>query len=201
MSARIGSVTGRGLAANLGEVLPLALLYGVVALIAGANIVADVAAMGESVRLLVGGPAVVHALALGVVCLTAQIIIPYRPYARYMKVLTLVLFAYVAAAFSLRLPFLRPQRAPAFYLIIGGATLAGALGVMTPIDPIKMLVWSAVLNGIVAAPLMIVMMLVVTNRKIMGDFAASRVLATFGWLATALMSLVVTALLVTTLSG
>ena len=72
---------------------------------------------------------------------------------------------------------------------------------MTPIDPIKMLVWSAVLNGIVAAPLMIVMMLVVTNRKIMGDFAASRVLATFGWLATALMSLVVTALLVTTLSG
>jgi Mn2+/Fe2+ NRAMP family transporter len=70
---------------------------------------------------------------------------------------------------------------------------------MTPINPIKMLVWSAVLNGILAAPLMIV--LVVTNRKIMGDFAASRVLATFGWLATALMSLVVAALLVTTLSG
>jgi Mn2+/Fe2+ NRAMP family transporter len=72
---------------------------------------------------------------------------------------------------------------------------------MTPIDPIKMLVWSAVLNGIVAAPLMIVMMLVVSNRKIMGDFAASRVLATFGWLATLLMCLVVAALLVTTLSG
>jgi len=71
---------------------------------------------------------------------------------------------------------------------------------MTPIDPIKMLVWSAVLNGIVAAPLMIVMMLVVSNRKIMGDFAA-RVLATFGWLATLLMCLVVAALLVTTLSG
>jgi Mn2+/Fe2+ NRAMP family transporter len=79
--------------------------------------------------------------------------------------------------------------------------LAGALGAMTPIDPIKMLVWSAVLNGIVAAPLMIVMMLVVSNRKIMGDFAASRVLATFGWLATLLMCLVVAALLVTTLSG
>ena len=79
--------------------------------------------------------------------------------------------------------------------------MAGALGAMTPIDPIKMLVWSAVLNGIVAAPLMIVMMLVVSNRKIMGDFAASRVLATFGWLATLLMCLVVAALLVTTLSG
>jgi Mn2+/Fe2+ NRAMP family transporter len=57
------------------------------------------------------------------------------------------------------------------------------------------------LNGIVAAPLMIVMMMVVSNRSIMGDFAASRVLAIFGWLATALMCLVVAALLVTTLSG
>jgi len=81
ISARIGSVTGRGLAANLGQVLPPSLLYGVVALIAAANIVnitADIAAMGEAVRLLVGGPAVVYALALGVICLTAQIFIPYR---------------------------------------------------------------------------------------------------------------------------
>ena len=108
VSARIGSVTGCGLAANLGKVLPPALLYGVVALIAVANIVniaADIAAMGEAVRLLVGGPTVVYALVLGIICLTAQIIIPYRQYARYMKVLTLVLFAYVAAAFSLRLPW------------------------------------------------------------------------------------------------
>jgi Mn2+/Fe2+ NRAMP family transporter len=72
---------------------------------------------------------------------------------------------------------------------------------MTPINPITMLVWSAVFNGIVAAPLMVGMMLVVTNRKIMGKFAASRVLATFGWLATLLMGLVVAALLVTTLTG
>ena len=108
ISARIGSVTGRGLAANLGQVLPPSLLYGVVALIAAANIVnitADIAAMGEAVRLLVGGPAVVYALALGMICLAAQIFIPYRPYARYMKILTLVLFAYVAAAFSVPLPW------------------------------------------------------------------------------------------------
>jgi Mn2+/Fe2+ NRAMP family transporter len=58
-----------------------------------------------------------------------------------------------------------------------------------------------VFNGIVAAPLMVGMMLVVTNRKIMGKFAASRVLATFGWLATLLMGVVVAALLVTTLTG
>ena len=108
VSARIGSVTGRGLAANLGEVLPPVLLYGIVALTAAANtvnIAADIAAMGEAVRLLVGGPAVVYALTLGGICAAAQIAIPYRPYARYMKVLTLVLFAYVAAAFSLRLPW------------------------------------------------------------------------------------------------
>jgi Mn2+/Fe2+ NRAMP family transporter len=48
---------------------------------------------------------------------------------------------------------------------------------------------------------MVGMMLVVTNRKIMGKFAASRVLATFGWLATLLMGVVVAALLVTTLTG
>jgi NRAMP (natural resistance-associated macrophage protein)-like metal ion transporter len=113
VSARIGSVTGRGLAANLGEVLPPALLYGIVALTAAANtvnIAADIAAMGEAVRLLVGGPAVVYALTLGGICAAAQIVIPYRPYARYMKVLTLVLFAYVAAAFSLRLPGARCSR-------------------------------------------------------------------------------------------
>jgi Mn2+/Fe2+ NRAMP family transporter len=64
---------------------------------------------------------------------------------------------------------LRPQRAPAFYLVIGGATLVGSLGAMTPINPITMLVWSAMFNGIVAAPLMVGMMLVVTNRRIMGE--------------------------------
>ena len=70
------------------------------------------------------------------------------------------------------------SRALGFYPIIGGATLVGALGAMTPIDPITMLVWSAVFNGIVAAPLMVGMMLVVTNRRIMGEFAAA-VLASF----------------------
>jgi NRAMP (natural resistance-associated macrophage protein)-like metal ion transporter len=81
VSARIGAVTGRGLAANLGEVLPPALLYGIVALTAAANavnIAADIAAMGEAVRLLVGGPAVVYALILGSICATAQIVVPYR---------------------------------------------------------------------------------------------------------------------------
>ena len=96
---------------------------------------------------------------------------------------------------------LRLGRARGFYLIIGGATLIGSLGAMTAVNPITMLVWSAVVNGIVAVPLMVGMMMTITNRAIMGQFAASRVLATFGWLATLLMGLVVAALLLTTVTG
>jgi Mn2+/Fe2+ NRAMP family transporter len=363
VSARIGSVTGSGLAANLGEVLPPALLYGIVALTAAANtvnIAADIAAMGEAVR-LVGGPAVVYALTLGGICAAAQIVIPYRPYARYMKVLTLVLFAYVAAAFSLRLPWgevlastfiprlswqrdfvvmvvavlgttispylffwqvsleveerrvmerkkeaplqngnasarrrfepividtwtgmalsnivgffiivttaatlhahgidkigtaadaaeaLRPAAGRAAFLlfslgIVGTGLLAipalagsaayaiaetfgwkGSLG-LRPQRALRSISSSAARPWWLARrhdsdqsdhdaglecgvqrhrgrPLMVGMMLVVTNRKIMGKFAASRVLATFGWLATLLMGVVVAALLVTTLTG
>ena len=106
VSARIGSVTGRGLAANLQETLPPYLLYSVIAVFVAANvfnIAADIAAMGEAARLLAGGPATIYALALGLACLIAQVLIPYRSYARYMKLLTLVLFAYVAAAFSIHI--------------------------------------------------------------------------------------------------
>jgi Mn2+/Fe2+ NRAMP family transporter len=86
-------------------------------------------------------------------------------------------------------------------LIVGGSTLIGSLGAMSPINPITMLVWSAVFNGIVAVPLMVGMMMIVTNRAIMGKFAASHLLATFGWLATLLMGIVVAALLLTTVTG
>jgi NRAMP (natural resistance-associated macrophage protein)-like metal ion transporter len=365
VSARIGSVTGRGLAANLKETLPPLLLYAVIALVVAANIfniAADLAAMGAALRLLIGGPVLVYAPCFGALCLGAQIVIPYRRYAQFMKVLTLVLFAYVATAFSVHVPWgevlaatfiphvswnrdfilmlvavmgttispylffwqasleveerrikernkeaplengeasaqqrfrpividtwvgmglsniigffiivataatlhshgtstigtaadaaealrplagefafllfslgiigtgllaipalagsaayavaetfgwkgslgMLPRRARGFYLIIGGATLIGALGAMTPIDPIRMLVWSAVINGIVAVPLMVAMMLVIANPAIMGKFAASRMLAIFGWLATLLMGAVVAAFFVTAAMG
>jgi Mn2+/Fe2+ NRAMP family transporter len=337
--------------------------YAVVALVAAANIfniAADIAAMGEAVGLVVSGPALVYALLLGIGCLAAQIFMPYRPYAQCMKALTLVLFAYVAAAFTVRISWgevlastfiprvtwnhdfilmltavlgttispylffwqasleveerrikerkkeaplpngvrsagarfepividtwigmalsnvvgffiivtttlhahdvskigtaaeaaealrplagslafflfslgivgtgllaipalagaaayaigetlgwksslgLRLGRARGFYLIVGGVTLIGSLGGMSPINPITMLVWSAVFNGIVAVPLMVGMMMVITNRAIMGKFAASRLLATFGWLATLLMGFVVAALLFATVIG
>jgi len=82
-----------------------------------------------------------------------------------------------------------------FYSIIAAATVVGlALG-YTPIDPIQMLIWSAVLNGIVAVPIMAVMMVVVTRLSVMGRFSARPTLTFFGWAGTALMAATVVALL------
>lgn len=364
VSARMGSVTGRGLAANLGEMLPRVAVCVIIAVVVAANmfnISADIAAMAAAIQLLLGGPAAIYALCFGLFCAAAQVFIPYRPYAQAMKALTLVLFAYVATAFSVHVPWrevaastlfphlslnreamvmlvavfgttispylffwqasleveerrlkenkkeaalpngegsaewrlglivvdtwtgmlfanviaffiivataatlhahgitkistaadaaealrplagpfafflfslgiigtgllavpalagsaayaiaetfgwknslgMPPRRAQGFYLVIIAATLIGALGALSPIEPITMLVWSAVLNGIVAVPLMAAMMMVITHRGIMGKFAASRVLASFGWLATLLMGVVVAAFFVTTLA-
>jgi len=72
---------------------------------------------------------------------------------------------------------------------------------LTPLDPIRMLFWSAVVNGIVAVPLMIAMMVVVSSRKVMGKFVASSALKIFGICATALMVLVVAAMLITSVRG
>src|SRR3984885_6958811 len=108
VSARIGSVTGRGLAANLGAVLPRPLLFAIIALLTAANVVniaADIAAMAAARGPLGGRPAPLYALCFGIICLSAQIAIPYRPYAQYMKVLTLVLFAYVATALVVHVPW------------------------------------------------------------------------------------------------
>jgi NRAMP (natural resistance-associated macrophage protein)-like metal ion transporter len=366
VSARIGAVTGKGLAANLGKALPAVLLHGIVGLLLIANtlnLAADIAAMGEALRLVIGGPVLIYVVIFGVICLTAEILIPYHLYARYLKALTLVLFAYVIAAFSVRIPWsevlaatflpripwnrdymlmlvaifgttispymffwqaaleaedrklrsktrngaassianrlapresrrigidttagmllsnvigffiivttaatlhihgaakigtaaqaaeaLRPlagpltfflfslgiigtgllavpvlagsaayavaesfgwegslempaRSAPGFYLIVSAATIAGLLVALTPLDPIWMLFWSAVVNGIVAVPLMVAMMIVVTNRKIMGKFAASRALTIFGSCAAALMGVVVATMLYTSVAG
>jgi len=108
VSARIGSVTGRGLAANLGAVLPRPLVFTIIVLLTAANVVniaADIAAMAAAMQLLVGGPAPLYALCFGIICLSAQIAIPYRPYAQYMKFLTLVLFAYVVTALVVHVPW------------------------------------------------------------------------------------------------
>ena len=349
ISACIGWQTRSGLAKNIGHQLPPLAVYVLVASLVVANtinIAADLAAMGESLRLVVGGPAFVYAVAFGIVCLAAEVFIPYHSYAGYLKFLTLILFAYVAAAFTVEVAWtnvvvsmlvprltldrdlllmivavfgttispylffwqasqeaeesrlshrhkyrsrlqagedyfghistdtwigmfvsnliaffiivttaatlnghgitkietaaqaaeaLRPiagnvtfalfaagiigtgllavpvlagsaayavaetfgmrgslelplRRALGFYAIVGAATLGGGALAATNIDPIAMLFWTAVINGIVAVPIMLAMMLVISGRTAIRALSLPRWLKFLGWLATALMA-------------
>jgi len=355
VSARIGRVTGKGLAANVMELAPRWLVLALIFLLVTANtfnIAADIAAMGESLSLVIGGLNHEHALIFASVSTLLQVFVPYRRYSPVLKFLTLSLFAYVATALTVRIPWstallaaiwpspvinadyflmvvavlgttispylffwqasqeveemkgkgrrplreltkggvteidrieidttvgmifsnviafsiilttaavlnahgvtnvnsatqaaeaLRPlagdftfvlfalgiigtgllaipvlagaaaygvaeafgwqatlqAKAPdavGFYTIIAAATVIGfGLG-FTGIDAIHMLVWSAVLNGIVAVPIMAMMMVIVASEKLMGRFKASRRLTILGWLGTALMAVAVIAL-------
>ena len=366
VSAQIGRVTGKGIVANVKELAPRWVVISLVSLLVLANtfnIAADLAAMGEALSLVIGGLNHEHALIFAAVSVLLQVFVRYRRYAPALKFLTLVLFLYVATAFTVHIPWgeafaravwpaaeinrdylfmvvavlgttispylffwqasqeveemkqnrsghsghhakeqrplkelsrggdseikrmaldtsmgmvfsniiaffiilttaavlntggvtnvqsaaqaaeaLRPlagdltfglfalgiigtgllavpvlagsaaycvseafgwpatleAKAPdavGFYGIIAGATIVGlALG-YTPIDPIQMLVWSAVLNGIVAVPIMAVMMVLVTRLSVMGRFSAKPVLTLFGWAGTALMAVTVVALI------
>lgn len=88
----------------------------------------------------------------------------------------------------------KPKRAKAFYGTIIAATAIGALMNFTPINPIKALFWSAVINGIVAVPVMAVMMTLSTKTAIMGRFTVHGPLRFFGWVATAAMAAAVVAM-------
>ena len=353
ISACIGWATGEGLTRSIARQLPRTVVLGLVMLLVVANtinIAADLAAMGEAMKLVVGGPATTYALGFGVVCLLAEIFIPYHRYAGYLKVLTFVLFVYVIAAFSVAVPWgtvvlstflpnpsfgrdmlltivavfgttispylffwqaaqeaeeshlshrhkagptlsknafrhinidtwsgmfisdlvgffiivttaatlhvhgitkidsaaqaaeaLRPiagpltfalfsagiigtgllavpvlagsaaygvaeafrmrgslelpaSRAIGFYAIVSAATLAGAALTLTKLDPIAMLFWAAVINGVVAVPIMIAMMLVVSGHA-SAKLNLPRWLKVLGWLAAALMAVAVALLL------
>ncbi|MDI1347277.1 MAG: divalent metal cation transporter [Pseudolabrys sp.] len=354
ISAVIGWNTRQGLARNIAKVLPAVVLYPLVAslLIANTiNIAADLAAMGEALRLVVGGSALVYAGIFGIVCLIAEVVIPYHRYAGILKFMTMVLLFYVAAAFTVNVPWgevarstfipyikldhdmilmvvaifgttispylffwqasqeaeesrlshraqhrrnepkknsfrtisidtwvgmiasnlvaffiivttaatlhlhgvtridtaaqaaeaLRPvggpfafalfalgiigtgllavpvlagsaayavaevfkirgslelpaNRAIGFYAIVAAATIGGAALLLTNIDPIAMLFWTAVINGIVAVPIMIATMIVVSNKREAG-LALPLWLTVLGWLATGLMAVVVALLI------
>lgn len=357
VSAQIGRVTGRGIVANVKAFYPRPVVVALLALLVAANtinIAADIAAMGEALYLVIGGLKHEHALLLGGASVVLQVFVPYRRYAPILKVLTLVLFLYVATAFTVEIPWsqallatvwpgvslswdylltvvavlgttispylffwqasqeveemragrrgkplnaltrggrpeldrmavdttvgmifsnviayfiilttaatlhangvseiqtaaqaaealrpiageltfllfalgiigtgllavpvlagsaaygvaeafgwkatleARPSRAAGFYAIIAAATLIGIGMSFSPIDPIQMLFWSAVINGIVAVPIMLVMMLVATNPAVMGRFVVRSGLAIGGWAATGLMGLALVALL------
>ena len=110
VSARIGRVTGKGVAANLRAHTPRSFLMAMVTLLVVANtinIAADIAAMGEALQLVVGGGAHFHAMAFGVVTVLLQVFVPYRKLAPVLKWLTLFLFAYVIAVFLVQVPWVQ----------------------------------------------------------------------------------------------
>ncbi|MFI4947202.1 MAG: NRAMP family divalent metal transporter [Alphaproteobacteria bacterium] len=359
ISARIGRVTGKGIAANIREHYPLSLLRAIVGLLLVANIInlgADLGAMGDALRLLVGGSTGVYVVVFAVLCAGLEIFSRYERYVKILKWLTLSLFAYVAtvlivavpwgevlyrtlvpsliwqqdyvvvivavlgttispylffwqaseeaedervnpeehpltevpdeapgqirrieidtylgmglsnlialciiittaatlhlhgitdiqtseqAALALRpiagefafavfacgivgtgllaIPVLAgsaayglaeamewptglarlPRDAKAFYGTIVVGTLIGVAINFVHIDPIKALFWSAVVNGVVAVPLMIVMMLMTMRQEVMGAFTLPRPLWAVGWLSTAAMALAVAVMFAT----
>lgn len=360
ISARIGFVTGQGLAANIKSFFPRWVLLAVVGMLLCANtlnIAADIAAMAEALRLVVGGSAHVYAMTFGLICLVLQVFLPYETYVRWLKWLTLGLLAYVAIAFTIDVPWLTvfkhsvapeltfnkesllmivavfgttispylffwqasqevedinkrsgplhtaqevkqelrriradtvtgmgfsnliaffimlstaatlythgihdietsAQAAEAlrplagqytfllfslgiigtgllavpvlagsaayavaeaagwhgslalrldqgegkgFYTIVAISTLGGVLLCFTPTDPVRELFWSAVINGVIAVPIMAVMMLLSSRKDVMGDYAISKRLISLGWLATGVMGITVAAMLVTSL--
>ncbi len=350
LCAQVGRVTGRGLAENMGQILPRWLVTLLVALLFVANTInigADVAAMGEAAALAGGGHAHLFTLLFVAVSLTLQLFVPYHRYVRFLKWLTMALFAYVAVLFAVQVdwaqaaaglvmpklhldgaavtmivaifgttisPYLffwqsaqeveevegdpdaqplkeapqqarkafkrirldtfvgmamsnlialaimistaatlhatgktdigtaadaakalepvagpfafalfslgiigtgllavpvlagsaayaigesrgwkcglenKPWEAVGFYAIITLSTVLGLGIVVSPLDPMKALFWSAVINGIAAVPIMIGLMLVAQSRDRMGHFRAARSLRVFGWLATAVMA-------------
>jgi Mn2+/Fe2+ NRAMP family transporter len=84
-----------------------------------------------------------------------------------------------------------------FYGVIATATLGGVLLCFTPTDPVQELFWSAVLNGVIAVPIMAVMMLLATRTSTMGEHVVGGRLRRLGWMATAVMAATVAAMLVT----
>jgi NRAMP (natural resistance-associated macrophage protein)-like metal ion transporter len=357
ISARIGWVTGRGLANNICRVLPRWVAMSLVALLVLANtlnIAADVAAMGEALQLVVGGPPHGHALIFGLACAVLPVWLNYEAMVRVLKWLTMALLSYVGVVFALHVnwgqvlartllptlgggsgywtmlvavlgttisPYLffwqaaqeseqrqrleladaAPVRSPAFmrehlyrikldtvigmvfsnliafcvmlataitlnghgitdiqttrdaaqalrpiagefafvlfalgvigtgmlavpvlagsaayavadvfewrsgldhtageargfYGVLVAATLIGTAIDFTPLDPIKALLWSAIVNGVVAVPIMVVMMLIGSHRGILGAHTLTLRHRVMGWVATAVMAAAVVAM-------
>ncbi len=113
VSARIGYVSGQGLAANMKQAFPRPVLLVLVALLLAANtlnIAADIAAMAAAVHLLAGGPTKVYALAFGVASVLMQVFLCYDSYVRWLKWLTLALLAYVGVVAVVQLDWMEVLR-------------------------------------------------------------------------------------------
>ena len=96
---------------------------------------------------------------------------------------------------------LKLGKAKYFYAIIAIATLVGVLLVFSPIDPVKALLWSAMIDGVISVPSMLAMMRISTRQDIMGGFVIGARLKWLGWLATGVMAVTVLAFGLTSLAG
>jgi len=138
--ARLGRITGVGIAANLKKVYSKHWVYLGVLLLCIANLFnvgADILAMGSATQLVLGGSATLYAVVFGGLSLLLQIFVPYRKYVRYLRWLTWSLSAYVATAFLVHIPWLTALRStllPSISLSRGYLiALVGVLG--TTISP------------------------------------------------------------------
>jgi NRAMP (natural resistance-associated macrophage protein)-like metal ion transporter len=109
ISARIGRITGRGIAGNLKKHYPDVIVYALVSLLMIANVInlgADLGAMAASLKLLIGGPQLAYVAVFGVVCVLLEVFVRYQRYVRVLKWLTVSLFAYVGVALVVHAPWL-----------------------------------------------------------------------------------------------
>ena len=83
----------------------------------------------------------------------------------------------------------KAKDARGFYGVIAVSVLVGLFIQYSPISPMKALFWSAVINGVVAVPLMVVIILMASSKSVMGAFTASRSIVVLGWLGTAVMGM------------
>ncbi|MGY3038481.1 Mn2+/Fe2+ NRAMP family transporter [Rhodanobacter sp. TND4EL1] len=115
--ARIGRVTGKGLAANIRSQYPVSVVVGFVFLLFAANIInlsADIGAMGAALQLLIGGPAFAYAAGFAVLSVVLQVFIPFARYSPLLKVLTFSLFAYVGTVLVIHVPWLEVAKGTFF---------------------------------------------------------------------------------------
>jgi Mn2+/Fe2+ NRAMP family transporter len=108
ISGRIGRVTGQGIAGNVCRNYPPLVIWSLTVLLFAANtinIAADLGAMGDGLKLLIGGPRPLYVIAFAAVSVIAQIFFEYRRYVAVLKWLTLILFAYVIALFAVKVPW------------------------------------------------------------------------------------------------
>jgi len=108
ISARIGRVTGRGIAGNLKQHYPRTILYVTVLLLVVANTInlgADLGAMAAALKLLIGGPSLFYVACFGLASLLLEVFVRYSRYVSALKWLTLSLFAYVGVAFVVNIPW------------------------------------------------------------------------------------------------